>query len=250
MGKVYCTSDTHGVYAPFKKMMDSLGPDDKLYYLGDATDRGKDGIKIFQALVNDPRVTYLRGNHDEMMARGIYAIYSNHDNPAVISHWFQNGGSITADAFTDMDEADIWEIRNKILNMPTEARYESPEGHTVILEHAGYSVLAIPRRSHDPLWDRSHFFDPWEGPKNMYLVHGHTPVQYLKFEYGYDGREAFTKEDMKYKKSWYKEGTDYKPEVIRYCSGHKFDIDMCTVASNRVALLDLDTFEIKYFDGE
>ena len=39
-----------------------------------------------------------------------------------------------------------------------------------------------------------------------------------------------------------------KPEVIRYCDGHKFDIDMCTIASERIALIDLDTFEIKYFD--
>ena len=39
-----------------------------------------------------------------------------------------------------------------------------------------------------------------------------------------------------------------KPKIIRYCSGHKFDIDMCTISTNRVMLLDLDTFEEIYFD--
>ena len=41
-----------------------------------------------------------------------------------------------------------------------------------------------------------------------------------------------------------------KPEIIRYCSGHKFDVDMCTIASDRISLLDLDTFEVIYFDTD
>ena len=81
----------------------------------------------------------------------------------------------------------------------------------------------------------------------MYLVHGHTPVQYLKFDYGYNGQEPLSKEDLKFKRTWDLNAI-YKPEVIRYCDGHKFDIDMCTIVSGRIALLDLDTFEVIYFD--
>ena len=250
MGRVYCSSDWHGVGTVADKVLNFLQPDDKLYFLGDATDRGPDGVRLFQALVNDPRVMYIKGNHDEMLARGIYAMYSLHDNEGFLYDWFSNGGNKTADGLSNVTEDEAWKIREKILLMPTEVYYKSPKGHTVILEHAGHSPSPIPCRSHDPLWDRSHFFNPWEGPENWYLVHGHTPVQYLKFEYGYDGREKFTKEDMKYKRIWFKEDSGYIPEVIRYCSGHKFDIDLCTIVSNRIALLDLDTFEVKYFDGE
>jgi hypothetical protein len=59
-----------------------------------------------------------------------------------------------------------------------------------------------------------------------------------------------TKKDLLIGRMWDSSEIDWKPEVIRYCDGHKFCIDMCTVASDRVALLDLDTFEVKYFDGD
>ena len=62
----------------------------------------------------------------------------------------------------------------------------------------------------------------------------------------------FTKEEFADKNAWM--CGDFlscnKPNIIRYCDGHKFDIDMCTVVSGRIALLDLDTFEEIYIDGE
>ena len=60
-----------------------------------------------------------------------------------------------------------------------------------------------------------------------------------------------TKEDMIEKRKFMRgEPIKYKPEIIRYCDGHKFCVDMCTVYSDRIALLDLDTFETIYFDKE
>ena len=49
------------------------------------------------------------------------------------------------------------------------------------------------------------------------------------------------------KDNWYDEKNPYIPDVLFYCNGHKIDIDLCTIVSNRIALLDLDTFEVKYF---
>ena len=40
------------------------------------------------------------------------------------------------------------------------------------------------------------------------------------------------------------------PEILTYCGGHKIDLDLCTIVTNRAALLDLDTFEVKYFEGK
>ena len=145
---------------------------------------------------------------------------------------------------------DLLFLYKKIQLMPFLCHYTSKSGNGIILEHAGYTpdnLGEVLHLNHDPVWDRSHFYDNWTGTENMYLVHGHTPVQYLKFNYGYNGQEPFTQEDLKFKRTWDLNST-YKPEVIRYCDGHKFDIDMCTIVSGRIALLDLDTFEVIYFD--
>ena len=66
-------------------------------------------------------------------------------------------------------------------------------------------------------WTNEKIFD------NLYIVHGHTPVQHFN-----------------------------EKTVIQYANGHKIDIDMGTYISNTTALLDLDTIgtdnlEVKYF---
>lgn len=267
MGKTYAMSDVHGCYIPFKKAMNFLQPDDKLYFLGDATDRGEDGVKIFKELTSDPRVTYIRGNHEEMMMDAIpYCVRDiNEYGFCAGGHgydlWTSNGGRHTYKDFEFMTINEIYDIREKIKKMPEKVTYSSPAGHKVILEHAGYSPFITPHRTHDPLWDRKHFHDEWSdgywgykeyNPENTYLVHGHTPVQYLKYEYGYKDQPPKTKEEIMEAHCWnrYQEEACPLPTIIRYCDGHKFDIDMCTIISGRVALLDLDTFEEIYFDEE
>ena len=37
------------------------------------------------------------------------------------------------------------------------------------------------------------------------------------------------------------------PEIVNYCNGHKYDIDLCSCATNKVALLDLNTLKPIYF---
>lgn len=266
MGRTFACADIHGCYEPYRKMMDFLQPDDTLYFVGDAMDRGPDGVKIFNELINDPRVIYIRGNHEDMMEEAIpYCIhdineYEYMDGNGGYDLWFHNGGRYTAQAFYDMTVNEIHDIRKAIQKLPYKVTYSSPAGHKVILEHAGYSPFVVPHRTHSPVWDREHFYDDWDGgwytkeedPENTYLVHGHTPVQYLKYEYGYKDQPPKTKEEITEGRNWmYGDDTLCpKPTIIRYCDSHKFDIDMCTIASGRVALLDLDTFEEYYFDKE
>lgn len=256
---VYATSDWHGCGDVAMKVFDFLKEDDTLYFIGDAIDRGPDGIKLLNKLLTDSRVIFLKGNHEEFMESCLPDMIEGRFSFAHI--WLgTNGGDKTWDAMKHLsDESKMWYV-HKIHKMPLKVVYDSPLGHTVILEHAGYSPFAMPRRSHDSLWDRDHFYDSWnedfgtEGkdPKHTFLVHGHTPVQYLKFSYGYKGQpEITTKEELEIKRQWFENGIiDWKPEILRYCDGHKFDIDMCTILSGRVALLDLDTFESIYFDTE
>ena len=69
MGKVYACSDLHGMYKLWKQIENYLQEDDRLIFLGDAADRGTDGIQIMVELLADPRVTYLKGNHEDMMVK-------------------------------------------------------------------------------------------------------------------------------------------------------------------------------------
>ena len=68
-------------------------------------------------------------------------------------------------------------LKEAVDKMPTELRYTSPAGHTVIMEHAGYTPFGMPRRSHDPLWDRDHFYDSWD--------EGFYPNKVLQISYHY-----------------------------------------------------------------
>ena len=259
MGNVYCTADWHGCLEPANEVFKFLKPDDKIYFLGDVIDRGKDGVKLFTRLANDNRFIMLKGNHEELMEDAVPYLLEGKYNAA--GHWLQNGGDKTWNTLDCLSETSIQWYLNKIKKMPTEVVYKSSKGHKVILEHAGYSPFALQHRSHNPLWDREHFYDNWfegigaqETARDTFLVHGHTPVQYLKYMYGYKGQPSKTKEDMIGKRQFVEEKfiegePIIKPEVIRYCDGHKFDVDMCTIVSNRIALLNLDTFEVHYFDA-
>ena len=259
---VYAAADWHGVGDLATQILNYLKPDDTLYFLGDAIDRGPDGVEIMKQLLADPKVIYIKGNHEELMENCLPYVLKEINNPDYYSgqktyDWYCNGGEKTAEVFWKHPE---WGPRllNDIREMPTEQIYHSPLGHDVILEHAGYTPFNIPHRSHIPTWDRDHFYDIWNNgytkagcpdPDNTFIVHGHTPVQYLKYVYGYNGETSFTKEEMKDKYKWIR-GEYYEcdaPFALTYCNGHKIDIDLCSVVSGRAVLLDLDTFAEKYF---
>jgi len=246
MGKVYAASDFHGNKVAFK-LLDYLQPDDKLYFLGDAIDRGPYGFELMDRLKNDPRVIYLKGNHEQMMIDAI----RGRSKSLWLGH---NGGDITWETMrqklTKEEIKDYIESLDKHM-VSTCISYINKEGNEIILEHAGFTPWGLPFRSHDSLWDRDHFNDKFEPDgENVYIVHGHTPVIYLRFYYDYVDKvidEEYFKEKEAYEVDDY---SVYRPTILHYCNGHKIDIDMCSILTDRVALLDLDTFEEIYFDKE
>lgn len=247
MRKVYATSDWHGIDKKLiKKILQWLKPEDTLVIIGDVIDRGEDGIDLLEMIMADSRCLLLKGNHEQMMLDGLkYRSYLN--------LWYQNGGEVTENAFDKRTEQEQKKIVKFLSEAPIKWCFRFGK-KIILLEHAGYTPTWEHKYKHDPLWDRDHFIEPWpEDKENTYIVHGHTPVQYLKFEFDYCGKDAqgSLDEEMEIKRQWYENGIiDWKPTILRYCDGHKFDIDMGAISSNRVALLDLDTFEEHYFDKE
>ncbi len=70
---VYVVSDLHGQYMMFRKLLEKVAfsDGDMLYMLGDAIDRGPDGIKILQYVKNAPNMEFLLGNHELMMLNAV-----------------------------------------------------------------------------------------------------------------------------------------------------------------------------------
>jgi serine/threonine protein phosphatase 1 len=253
MGRVFATSDWHGCKEPAMLLMEYLGEDDTLYFLGDAIDRGEHGYELLTMLLSDPRVIFIKGNHEDLMAKGLPE-YCKGEERYWCNVWRNNGCANTLKNIPEENLKDMqWvkELVSKLNDLPAEIVYESPEGHKVILDHSGYTpgVKSHDHIDHIDLWDRTHFNDEWKGEDNVYLIHGHTMSQSLTFEYEYNDK-VYDPDLAKIGYAWYDPSVQFTPEVINYCGGHKFDIDMGTIISGRIALIDLDTFEVKYFDSD
>jgi hypothetical protein len=139
----------------------------------------------------------------------------------------------------------------KIKNLPIELIYTSPNGHSVILDHSGYTPFKD-KQQPAPLWNRNHFYDEWgDGQikrdetildaKNTFLVHGHSPSIVLRYKFFNEGPQnelnAFFRDDFK----------NCNAKFFKYCNNHKIDIDCGTFFTHMGGLLNLDTFEELYF---
>lgn len=99
----YVVSDLHGQYTILEKLLKkaAFGDGDKLYVLGDAIDRGPDGIKILLLVKDTPNMELLLGNHEFMMLNSVApdgsACRNYHELPGDRSDsWiFRNGGNKT-----------------------------------------------------------------------------------------------------------------------------------------------------------
>lgn len=231
----FVCSDLHGQYWAWEKIKALLKEDDNLIFLGDAIDRGPDGVKIAMEILARPNTTYIMGNHEDMMID--YMLY-NSDGYAQKKIWYYNGGEATHEALKALDA----ETRNNFLaqidNLPLEATYEREDGTIFSFTHAGY----IPSKKSDPdrnqvIWDRKHYLndDKWDDEEfsNFVIVHGHTPIPYIV-------------EDRNNAKHFY--GIFDKDEIapngaFYYCNGHKVDVDCGVHYTGHTVLLNIDTME-------
>ena len=110
----YIISDIHGCYTEYLELLDMIGfsNDDELFVLGDAMDRGPEPIKVIQDLMRRPNVTYILGNHDDMMLEALKKLAVDITEANLLDladdvfisyyHWLQEGGAITAKQFQQL----------------------------------------------------------------------------------------------------------------------------------------------------
>lgn len=235
MPKHYVISDIHGMYDIYDQVNNLLGPNDVVYFLGDACDRGYANWKTFKAIYENPKWIFIKGNHEYMMEKTFEEILNEIPFGEEQLIWHMNGGNETLKEFQDNQEnMSKWYYR--ISKLPLYEKYENPDGITFHLSHAGFTC----GRGQDLLWDRSHFFDYWDEDNypNDIVIHGHTPIEYLV--------EDFVLVNPKIK-SW----NENNPEVRMYCHGHKYNIDNGVFYSGGTVLYDLDEMEyIQIFDNK
>lgn len=218
--------DIHGNYNLWTQIKNYYKEKDILIFLGDAIDRGPDSIKILQEMLNDERVIFLLGNHEQMLLN--YANYGIHQALHIEKEVIQNNGSyLTLLDFLKLTTKEQIELIDKLKNKTYMYYiYINKEKKNIFLSHAGLSVNNLYNfEKNDLLWNRDHIKQDknWNNKfKHWYIVHGHSPVQLIN-------------------------PNKVIIEIYRYFNNHKIDLDICTTLSKTIAVLNLDTLQVKYF---
>ena len=195
---IYAASDLHGYYDLFMKGLDRIGfsDTDYLYVIGDAIDRGPDGIKLLKLIQKNKNMDLLLGNHELMM------LYSVHSGGKPICDGIEadiwlgyNGGKVTLHDYLELsDSARIrllgW-LRNRYVTKTVEVN-----GKTFCLTHSYFDEELINKRYRyaDPclvyevVWNSVYREDSntyGQDPYSKYdytFVTGHVPIQYARRE--------------------------------------------------------------------
>lgn len=252
---VLAWSDIHGRFDILMEGLRYIGPEDKVYFLGDAADRGPDGWECIKYILNDKRFTYIKGNHEDLLIKAIGNIKPDgftDDNwywDRAMDLWFWNGGETTYNAIMS-DDTISGEEKVKIIhtlkNLPFCAVYHNVKGQNVLLSHSGYDDFDNGDEEKF-IWDRYHLmlYDTWHGENNEVIVHGHTPIELMIKEQQRNAEwliENHTHEGtlgnhLIEPQPWEGKGAYW------YAKNHKVNIDTGAVWNNNSVLLNLDTWE-------
>ena len=135
---VYACADLHGRGDLWDKIKNFLKPEDTLYFLGDAADRGPDGWKIIKEMLVDPRVVYIKGNHEDLLVKAIYSLHELDGNTftCAFQNWELNGGRTTYNNILKDKETNIIDIIEQLDKLPLAKEYYS-KNYKFFLSHAG-----------------------------------------------------------------------------------------------------------------
>ena len=229
INQTFACSDLHGDGTLWDMIKDFLSSNDKLFFLGDATDRGPDGWRILKEMIADPRIIYIAGNHDLMLADRI--AYQNDYNK--VNLHYSNGGRLTWIAAEN--DPDIRKVMLFIRKMPLWATYKNKNNLVIFMSHSGSTDI---KNSHELVWDRNEYFTRFKPDKYDIVIHGHTTIPHLIKDLNHANK--FLPEDRQYQiQDW--QGGAY------WYHNFRCDLDCCTAKTNKIVLLNLDTFEEKIF---
>ncbi|MBE1282912.1 MAG: serine/threonine protein phosphatase [Rhodobacteraceae bacterium] len=194
---LYAIGDIHGQPGMLETALTRIeadgGPNARIVFLGDYTDRGPDSRAVIDRLIQGQKegrdwIT-LQGNHDRMFSLFLEEYPQNDERLLVGYHWLHEriGGIETLAAYgVNVVEGD------RIYQVHAKARAAVPQQHLDFLNalkpyhqegdllfvHAGIrpGVALQDQTTDDLIWIRQEFLnDP--RPHPWLVVHGHTPVK-------------------------------------------------------------------------
>lgn len=233
MGRILVCSDLHGQLDIFYKIKASLKPDDKVYFLGDAADRGQDGWQIIKEILQDKRFKYLLGNHEDMLINACKEYVKNEEwQWGSYNLCYMNGGEPTMKAWLEDPDRLFW--LGQLFSLPTWTYIEC-NNRKFILSHAGFTPWVDPKTddiiipsTRSLIWNRDHFFDTPNDEDidtEMIMIHGHTPISNLAKRLNVPIPEG----------------------ALWYSNNMKCCIDCGTAFTGKAILLDLATLEYETF---
>ncbi len=196
--KHYVIADIHGCYEEYKMLLSKLSliAEDEVYILGDSVDRGPEPIRVLRDIANRPNMHYILGNHDIMMLtalrplmqeiteKSINTLEMNGDIYLAFGDWINNGGSTTLEQFMALDRWEQEDILSFLEECPSFETIERDD-KLYILVHAGINNFSVDKEleeysTGDFIWGRADYQKPYYPGGRIFLVTGHTPVQYIR----------------------------------------------------------------------
>jgi len=173
MTTTYVFTDIHGCYNTFMTLWNSINPDfiqgDKVIFLGDYIDRGKDPIKVLQFIKGlteqyPGQAIALKGNHEDMCV----GYYKYRDRT-----WENNGFNYTKTALKQLSKEELTNLLDWMEKLPeryfdTNYRYCHSGYWPNELDYYGYSKT---------IWDRSWCIQSTAYENAAPTIFGHTPVK-------------------------------------------------------------------------
>lgn len=194
---VYAVSDLHGQNELFHRGLEEIGfsEKDELYVIGDAIDRGPEGINILMYIKNQKNMSLILGNHEVMMLGSVDPDGSDNVTGGLSLTWLLgNGGEITYDRYAELSEKErqsllMWLNRCYVIKTIEIGGRKICLTHSYFSEELENKQYHETRRSH--VWDivwKSIFRkdDPDTYGSDIYnnydyeFITGHVPVQRVR----------------------------------------------------------------------
>ena len=212
----YVTSDIHGEYDKFIKLLDKINfsDTDTLYILGDVVDRGPEPVKILLKIMEMPNVIPIVGNHELMAMECMDFLVQEITEDALMNmspekidnliNWHYNGCGTTLAGFRRLDaetreevsefikdfsifeEVEVIRQRKDKADRNKTDKIKDGESVKYLLVHAGLGNYSPGKKMedyslYDLVWERADYnVAYYPRRKNFYVITGHTPTMLIE----------------------------------------------------------------------
>ena len=164
--------DVHGCARQLDALLDAVRPtaDDHVVFLGDCVDRGPDSAKVLGTVLRlrrRHRVTFILGNHEQMMA----AAKESHDR---LTDWLMNGGDQTLQSYAGF-RATLRDVPGEHWDLIERGAvdYLETDQHLFVHANACPDLAMADQPDYMLRWERCDRIAAHESGKT--IICGHTP---------------------------------------------------------------------------